>query len=214
MFEKYAEAASEKVKRNKISLSFKFIDHDNDHFFMHGLSKDYYKHLTHTLDRIQSITEDDLRQQKHTVLDLAPKSINFHKSTQKSFPINEDSIIYSYIKVNIKKETGSEDPKDIEATLNEFIQNAFEIMLAKGSGRIHGFIYSNIFYIVWFDPAHNLFLTKHMGKPGKLDLPHEIEKLKPICPTKYQEYNKKLEEVEGYIELLIEEDPKQEEKTL
>lgn len=205
MFNKYVESAAERLDSKRMSISFKFVDHKNDYFFMHGLSKDFYEHLTESFDKIQNISENDLRQQKPITHSLDPKSINFQKSSQDSFPIDEDSTIYSYIKSRIAKEDGEANKEIIEESLNEFIKNAFEIKVSKNLGRIHGFVYSNIFYIVWFDPAHNLFLSKHMGQPGKLQLSHEIEKIKPICPEKFQEYNQQIQELDEFIELIISE---------
>jgi len=205
---KYSELKSGEVHHEKIKISYKFVDYTNDYFFLHGLSKEYYKHLTDTLEMLQNISENELRQQKPITNSLNPKSINFSgKNTisQESFPIKEGSPIFTYIKNKTLYEDKSKEQDIIQANLKEFIKNSFEISLSKRYGRIHGFIYQNIFYIIWFDPAHNLFLTKNMGKQTKLQLPEEIQKLKPICPTKYQEYNNKLQEVSEYVEMLIEE---------
>lgn len=32
-----------------------------------------------------------------------------------------------------------------------------QFFLTKGNGRVHGFIVGNRFYVVWLDPAHNLY---------------------------------------------------------
>lgn len=202
----YSKSKKQETKRKKLTISYKFVEHDMECFFLHGLSKDYYRHLTDALEKIQNITEDDLRQQKDCD-GLKPKTINFNapKITQKTFPIETTSSIYAYIKAKTRKEDGTSDEKIISENLKEFIKNSFELRLSTNSGRIHGFVNQNIFYIIWFDPAHNLYLSKHMGKETKIDLPHDVQKLKPICPTNYQEYNKKLQEIENYLYELMDE---------
>ena len=205
---RYANSKQDEVKALKLTISYKFVEHSNDYFFLHGLSQEYYVHLTKTLERLQEATEEDLRKRKPVVSDLVPKPINFDSGgsiTHTSFPISKNSDIYSFI----RNRTREQDPRATEETIkndiNSFVKNSFEIRLATSYGRIHGFIEQNTFYIVWFDPAHNLFLSKHLGKPTKLDLPHEVEKIKPICPTVYQECNEKLDEVLQRIELIEEE---------
>lgn len=196
----YSKSKREEVERKKLQISYKFVEHNTDYFFLHGLSSEYYEHLTKTFEKIQNITEDDLRLQRECE-GLKPKTLNFDAPniTQKSFSINEASLIYSFIKNKTRIENQTDDKKTIQDNLKEFIKNAFELRISTNLGRIHGFVYQNIFYIIWFDPAHNLYLTKHLGMQQRLKLPHEIESIKPICPTQYQEYNKKLKEIESYI---------------
>lgn len=202
----YSISKKEEIKRKKLQISYRFIEHHTDYFFLHGLSKDYYIHLTETLEKIQNITEDDLRQQRDCQ-GLIPKTLNFQSPniTKDCFPIGKESLIYSFVKNKTKIENGTEDEKVIDSNLKEFVKNAFELRLSTNYGRIHGFVYQNIFYIIWFDPAHNLYLTKHLGQMQKLKLPVDIQKIRPICPTNYQEYNKKLIQLEDYLIELLEE---------
>lgn len=204
----YSEKKSNEVSHEKLRISYKFVEHTNDYFFLHGLSKEYYTHLTNTLEVLQNVSESELRQQKPITQSLNPKSINFlgnNTISHKSFPIGIDSMIYAHIKTRINKENKVNDEETITLNIKEFIKNSFEISLSKSYGRIHGFIEQNTFYLVWFDPAHNLFLTRHRGQQTKLELPHEVQKIQPICPTNYQDYNKKLDEVCEYVDMLIEE---------
>ncbi|WP_204105855.1 MULTISPECIES: hypothetical protein [Spirulina sp. CCY15215] len=43
------------------------------------------------------------------------------------------------------------------------IKRAFEVRVTKSYGRIHGFIWNNIFHVVWVDPAHNLYPKNEYG---------------------------------------------------
>lgn len=38
--------------------------------------------------------------------------------------------------------------------------NAYQISVSKARGRIHGYFEDEIFYVVWFDPEHELFPWK------------------------------------------------------
>ena len=206
MSKNYAKTHQAKIKKEKISLSFQFVDHSNDYFFMHGLSQKYYQHLTETFNNIQSITEDELRINDYNAKNLKPKAINFtSKNHIKSFPVNKDSSIYTYSKNLITIEENSSTEEKINAHIKNFTKNAFELSLSKNYGRIHGFIYANIFYIIWFDPAHNLFLSFHLGKQTKVEFPHNKEVCKPINPAKYQEYTKKLIGLQKDMDILFDE---------
>lgn len=39
----------------------------------------------------------------------------------------------------------------------QIVDEPYELNLTKKHGRIHGFFINNTFFIVWFDPDHNLF---------------------------------------------------------
>ncbi len=42
-------------------------------------------------------------------------------------------------------------------------KRAFEVRVAKSYGRIHGFIWNNIFHVVWVGPAHHLYPLNEYG---------------------------------------------------
>jgi hypothetical protein len=171
---------------------------------MHGLSQKYYQHLTETFNNIQSITEDELRMNDYNAKNLKPKAINFiSKNHIESFPINKNSLIYTYSKNLITVEENLTTDEKINAHIKDFTKNAFELSLSKNYGRIHGFIYANIFYIIWFDPTHNLFLSFHLGKQTKLEFPRDKEVCKPINPEKYQEYTKQLVALKKDIDMML-----------
>lgn len=37
-----------------------------------------------------------------------------------------------------------------------------QFIVTKGTGRVHGFVVGNRFYIVWLDPLHNLYQERHV----------------------------------------------------
>ena len=39
-------------------------------------------------------------------------------------------------------------------------ENAWQFMTSKSTGRVHGFLVSDTFFVVWLDPQHNLYSGK------------------------------------------------------
>lgn len=62
-------------------------------------------------------------------------------------------------------------PKVKELGLKQF----WQIALDKSSGRIHGILIDNVFYIIWLDPLHNLYPSKQYanGKHRKVTPPQK-----------------------------------------
>lgn len=126
----------DRVQNEKLKISFSYVDHNNDKFQFHGLDKQFYQQLIDCFQRIKNATAKELKTQ--TAKSITPKCINWDYSTitEKSFP--------THIGTELTKE-------------------CFEVRITKNNGRVHGFLYNNIFYIVWIDPFHNLF-------PGKEEI--------------------------------------------
>jgi len=95
--------------------------------------------------------------------------------------------------VNFSEKRVSENTLDIKDTSLDADSNAYQFQLSKKRGRIVGFIVSNVFYIKWLDPEHNLYPMKYGIN---------------ICPRGETECDKKLEikdsEILYYEELLEE----------
>jgi hypothetical protein len=45
--------------------------------------------------------------------------------------------------------------------------NAWQFMISKKNGRVHGFIPGNVFFVRWLDPRHNLY-HGHSDQPSGL----------------------------------------------
>ena len=85
------------------------------------------------------------------------------------------------------------------------LEEMWQIRISASKGGIHGVFYENVFFIIWFDPHHNLYPDPNHGGLKKIippstcckDRDNEIESLK--------EENKKLsKEILAYEELLNE----------
>ena len=51
----------------------------------------------------------------------------------------------------------TQNAEDAKAMALEITKShAFEVRVTKNQGRLHGFLWSNSFHIVWIDPFHNL----------------------------------------------------------
>ena len=168
--ESYKKATSENIK-----ISFKFVDWDSEEFFVHGMTKKYYEHLFDAFHDLEKATADEIKQQKHRK--LTPKFINWKGDstiTRASFP--------EKIKNSLRPQS-SNDTNELQKQFEEMTRDSFELRVAKGYGRIHGFIFDNTFYVVWFDPAHNLFPGKDdKDRDKKIKLPEEVAKVKTFCP--------------------------------
>jgi hypothetical protein len=189
-----ADASYSKVEQEGLRLSFEFIDWSTKDFFLHGLSEAYYEKLFGCFSTLKQASINSITSQVHP--SLAPKFINFKEkngtATQKSFPES----LKQKLALALKKETS--DEQDALKKAEETIFQAFEVSLSKQYGRIHGFVHSNVFHIVWFDPAHNLFLgiDRTTGKPRKLKSSDDVATNKTVTPESMHELRDRLTELE------------------
>ncbi|RKZ43196.1 MAG: hypothetical protein DRR16_28085 [Candidatus Parabeggiatoa sp. nov. 3] len=202
----FGEKSHSQVTCEKLKISFEFLDWDCENFFVHGLTKRYYELLFDAFCDIQNSTADEIKQQKHPR--LIPKYINWNGDstiTKHSFP--------EKIKQKLIPQCGHNED-DLQKQFEEMTRDAFELRVAKGYGRIHGFIFNNTFYIIWFDPAHNLFPGRDdKGRDQKIKLPSQMAFVKTFCPkeinrikdlniTLYAENKKLIQENKELMEIL------------
>lgn len=176
-----AEADHGKVSSESLTLSFDFIDWGSKEFFIHGLDSDYYEKLFACFAEIKRSKASEVVQQTHS--SLIPKFINFggDKSTliKSSFP---DTIVEGLASA-FRSE--SRDYEEAKAKAREtLLKNCFEVRVTKTYGRVHGFVFSNRFHVVWFDPAHNLFPGKDpkTGKEREVKYYEDMKSCKPVRP--------------------------------
>jgi len=176
--EQLAKDSYNKAENEYLRISFEHLDWDRKEFFVHGCTETYYHHLFDVFCELKKSTANQIKQRQ--VARLNPKPIVWHKEstiTQSSFP--------SKIKESLKPQTDG-SAEDQQKQFEDMTKDAFELMVAKSYGRIHGFIHDNIFYVVWFDPAHNLFLGRDRGdgKIGKIVYADDYKKMSLFCPEK------------------------------
>lgn len=185
---KIAETDANRTANEHMRISFEYIDWDSEEFFFHGMLEKYYQKFFDCLSRIQSCKQNEIVQGTHQ--SLRPKSIfNTTTSIRESFP----EAVLDKIKNKLFVQTRDDETSFSQA--KEIMANAFEISLSKNYGRIHGFIWNNIFHIVWFDPAHNLYpmkrgITRHIDAAiVKCFSPEECNRLQEKIKTLQLEYN-------------------------
>lgn len=163
------------VENERLRVSFEYICWENEEFFFHGLdSKDYQKYFE-SFNEITRYKEKDIQQQ--TASSLTPKSIfNTNKSSYICFPESIKNKIADKLKLETK------DPEESLKNAESIINRAFELRVGKNYGRVHGFLWSNVFYVVWLDPAHNLYPMMHGIKS-----PEEFCKIKAFSIDKISE---------------------------
>lgn len=157
----YAEIAAkdaDAVSREKLKISFEFVDWDSeDIFFIHGIEPTYYHKLFECVTTIKNSLEKQITEQSHP--SLRPKSIfNTDTSVRDSFP---DSVVDRLVQKLKVESVTDEEAKDKAI---EYSRRAFEVSPSKSYGRVHGFVWNNTFHVVWFDPAHNLYPWSGKGK--------------------------------------------------
>ena len=77
---------------------------------------------------------------------------------------------------------------------NISLEDMWQIRISVSKGGIHGIFYNNIFYVIWFDPQHNLYPDKNHGGLKKVVPPSTC------CKDRDFELQQLKEEVEKYKE--------------
>lgn len=113
-----------------IRFSFKHLDLTHNKFSCDGKTFDYFTKVFERLKNISSIKISEMLSSRSQSLRAHP--IDWDDTTEKN----------GFIGLN-------EQLRQIPAYQFQISSNEH--------GRLHGFILSNIFFIVWFDPEHNLY---------------------------------------------------------
>lgn len=87
-----------------------------------------------------------------------------------------------------------------------------QIRLGKHKGGIHGVLTEGVFYVIWFDPLHNMYPDKRYGglriiQPPKtccMDRDEKIDELQKIIDKQNEDITKLKEEIGAYEELFEE----------
>lgn len=130
---------SEKIKpipisNSFISFSFQHLDNISDKFTINECELNYFKSV---LERLKSISTFKIGE----------------------FTTNNSKAIRSH-SIKWEETTESEGFICLNQTIRDYANQVsfqFEIT-ANEHGRIHGFILENIFYVIWFDPFHKLYI--------------------------------------------------------
>jgi hypothetical protein len=175
---KYAQPAEKdhaKVAAEKLRVSFEYLDLSLPHFFIHGLEADHYRKVFDCINEVATATEDQIVQQKHPSLE-AKSIFNTAGGEYKQFPPELEQRIVVKI-AGPRKLVNGRDKAEVKAEEDAYalahaqaetqaktmMTRAFEVRVGKAYGRIHGMVWNKVFYVIWFDPAHNLYPDDRHG---------------------------------------------------
>lgn len=204
---KYGHAAEKdhaKVAAEKLRVSFDYLDLTLPEFFIHGLDAEHYRKIFDCVNSVADATEDQIVQQTHPSLE--PKSIFNKGGTYKGFPEHLEEVIARKIAGPMRRvdpldkaaaKAAEERVAQAKAQAKAIVDRAFEVRIAKGYGRIHGIVWDKVFYVVWLDPAHNLYPNTRYGgirlhktfATVRGFNPEEVQMLKEANRTLADEYN-------------------------
>lgn len=128
-----------KEKLNQLNdlviFSYKYLNIDNKKFNIRNKDCNYFCNLKERLRDISKMTMNEMLTPRNPhALKFNPINWDDKRVTESCFDIpNEKEIAYN--------------PREFSISVNK-------------DGRVHGFCIDNIFYIVWFDPDHNLINSK------------------------------------------------------
>lgn len=111
------------------SFSFKYIKLDHDKFTINGREENYFKKVFGRFQDLSKMKKQELVTSHNSTLRC--HTIDWGDTTEQCFNIpNEEYLV--------------DKPWQFSISANEH-------------GRIMGFFIGNIFYVVWFDPNHDLY---------------------------------------------------------
>ena len=113
-----------------LKFSYKYTNLSHNVFHFNDRDVSYFVHVIQRLHDLCRYRVLELKTSKSSALRFHP--IHWNDTTQRSFGLpHEDQLV--------------EEPYQFSVSVNEH-------------GRIHGFFIDNVFYIVWFDPYHRLYV--------------------------------------------------------
>jgi hypothetical protein len=140
---KRASLLSEQSKKDikiwnegRITFSFRFFDKDTEEFNCGGIKDSWFLSLLDTLKHISEFTKVEFLSNRSTRLRVHSHSW--------------DQLDHKYDLPGSYMEQLSEDA-------------CIQFSVSKANGRIHGFMIENTFFVVWFDPHHNLYAMEQHG---------------------------------------------------
>lgn len=143
-------------KHEKVLFSFEAVE-KNEYFNLDGTCQNWAADLFDTMQKVSRIKLKDIYAGKY-----AGKTSPFR----------------------IHRHEDAKPPCKLPS--NILLEDMWQIRISISKGGIHGIFFDNIFYVIWFDPQHNLYPDKNHGGLKKVippstcckDRDMEIEQLK------------------------------------
>ncbi|QHZ50947.1 hypothetical protein [Paenibacillus larvae] len=168
----FPENAKENLKeynQKYVLFSWKFFDRWEHLFNLGSAEKEWYINLVDTLKSISCMKVSEFKGQRSL-------RVHSHKwdEVSKRYPLGSD-------------------------LLQQIEQDTLQFAISKASGRVHGFVIDNVFYIVWLDKEHNLYPMQRHGGLTYCDYPKDcyecLEDKYNSLKNKYDELSKEHEEL-------------------
>lgn len=172
------------VQNDKLLFSFEAIE-KNEYFNLDGTCQNWASDLFDALQLASTISMKDIRAGRYS-------------GRNSTFRIHSHSNIQNPCKY----------PQNVD------INDMWQIRISKSKGGIHGVFVENIFYVIWFDPQHNLYPDENHGglkviiPPATCckDRDSEIDKMNFQYNQLKEEYNILKKNYEAAEALLFESD--------
>lgn len=122
------------LPEDHIRFSFKYLDSEHDKFHLKNVDNKYLEILLDRLKAISSMKINEFRMAGNK--SLRSHSIDWNETTEPQG--------FTHLKNEQLRQC---EPWQFELTSNKH-------------GRVHGILLDEIFYVVWFDPKHELYSRK------------------------------------------------------
>lgn len=122
-----------KSEKQKILFSFEAVD-KNEYFNLDGTCQNWAADLFDTMKKVSQIELKDIYAGKYSGKTL-PLRIHQHENANPPCKV----------------------PKQIS------LDDIWQIRISVSKGGIHGIFSDNVFYVIWFDPQHNLYPDDNHG---------------------------------------------------
>ena len=116
-----------KRSSEKLLFSFKYLDTEHEAFNLGNIKQEWFLSLFEVLKELSDLTRHRL------AVELRPH----YRSHE-----------HDWGKAKFKYNFVDDFLNQVECT---------QFCLSKGTGRVHGFIIGNRFYVIWLDPHHNMY---------------------------------------------------------
>lgn len=133
--------SQQRIKRTHLQES----DNKNIVFSFRAIEKNKYFNLDSTCPNWSQELFDTMK----TVSNIAVKDVYAGKYSGKN------STLRIHQHQNVKC------PCELPSSVD--IKDMWQIRISRSKGGIHGVFYENVFYVIWFDPHHNLYPDERYG---------------------------------------------------
>lgn len=150
-------------KNEKVLFSFEAVE-KNEYFNLDGTCQNWAADLFDTMQKVSRIELKDIYAGKYSGR-TSPFRIHRHEDAKPPCKL----------------------PSNI------LLEDMWQIRISVSKGGIHGIFFDNVFYVIWFDPQHNLYPDKNHGGLKKVISPSTCCKDRDMEIKQLKEKNDRLQ---------------------